>query len=512
MYEIIAYIGVVLFSTGILVWMSYQLGNNHSFAVGHVIWQETKYWEVGSMVDIAAVQKGATCPDGYDAIKGIFPGTREYCTPYFNSAPFMVGKCKANRVSGSNHDGIPMTSLSYINNQTICIKRDSSINYHYIAQKRTTKFKPNCDQFSQKCGGNSDHSFCISKGNIGNYKTCPVNQLDFSNSLESLPASLTNESTKPLLNSYTAHLTTQGTSSPIVNLLFLLSRPCAIEWQSYSRRQQEVHLIYKVDNCEFQENWSKEHLLYTSTKMREVEYSVYEENQLIKSIGEHVPHYAKEELMLNEYHIYYKTYSLWKSECQSVYTTEQVADAFANSSKLALDTDQIWTFSIILLIGSIVVINISLRVPSLFLVMPGFFLLMLVLIIVYLFSALNDTNSINLTILDYAVANNCSDSVLQLSFERLQRELGAVKGRIVIALIFAFLDVGLMIAPVCYMLVKKMNEERRAMSTQQVVSSDTLLNRGDAPVGRVSIPLMRINRPPESDYDGARKNERDPFR
>ena len=55
--------------------------------------------------------------------------------------------------------------------------------------------------------------------------------------------------------------------------------------------------------------------------MQETELGVYEENDFLDKIGDHVPKFGREELMNNNYKVYYRTYSLWKNDCQNKYST-----------------------------------------------------------------------------------------------------------------------------------------------------------------------------------------------
>ena len=65
--------------------------SSDSVNYGEVIWMETRQWDKGAIVDLLSTQD-SSCPSGYEAVMGTFPGTSDYCRRPIGFAD-SLGKC-----------------------------------------------------------------------------------------------------------------------------------------------------------------------------------------------------------------------------------------------------------------------------------------------------------------------------------------------------------------------------------------------------------------------------------
>lgn len=100
-----------------------------------------------------------------------------------------------------------------------------------------------------------------------------------------------------------------------MTLQFLLSRPCGNLGDSYVSRTNDINVIYKINQCNYDKDGNNQHTLFYPTNMTQLELAVYRDNDFIKTIGDYVPNPNVDEFINNNYTLYYRPYSLWKTEC-----------------------------------------------------------------------------------------------------------------------------------------------------------------------------------------------------
>lgn len=127
---------------------------------GHVIKLETAEWDKGGIVDMISITNNGSCPWDYETILGKFPGTSNYCKRVIGVDT--VGECPR-KTSGYTVYGLGELDFSIVNNQTLCIRRDHSLNYHTLAKSRGKSCSKNL------CGSSNDTNkrFCLDN--------CPIN-------------------------------------------------------------------------------------------------------------------------------------------------------------------------------------------------------------------------------------------------------------------------------------------------------------------------------------------------
>lgn len=108
---------------------------------------------------------------------------------------------------------------------------------------------------------------------------------------------------------------TNSSNNPLVSVEFRISRPCGRLSNSYVNRTGDLKRYYRVDQCNFDDDGNKEHILYYPTTFRQSEYTVSKENDLIDTIKANVPSFSEGALKWNSYYLYYRPYSHWSSKC-----------------------------------------------------------------------------------------------------------------------------------------------------------------------------------------------------
>lgn len=77
----------------------------------------------------------------------------------------------------------------------------------------------------------------------------------------------------------------ESSYNPLVTIEFRLSRPCGILHDSYAARDKKMNDYYSVDFCNFKNTkGNKEHPLYYPTGLKQNEYEVYKQNDLLEDI------------------------------------------------------------------------------------------------------------------------------------------------------------------------------------------------------------------------------------
>lgn len=74
----------------------------------------------------------------------------------------------------------------------------------------------------------------------------------------------------------------KNASNPIVDLHYGLSRPCGDVNYHYQPRDTKVNDLMKVGECEFDMNGTVLHPEYIDTGLKESEYDVFYNNQILK--------------------------------------------------------------------------------------------------------------------------------------------------------------------------------------------------------------------------------------
>ena len=146
--------------------------------------------------------------------------------------------------------------LSVINNQTLCVQRDSSLTYTNLVKQRTASTCP------KSCGPSSstDYTFCIDAS-----RTCPINGLVTSNSTQ-----LSNA----LLGGWSASLIHNANmTSPVPKLWLAISQPCGNLAQPLIIRNVPIPPIYDNEGCSYTNADSTQtHTLFSPTSFQDVEY------------------------------------------------------------------------------------------------------------------------------------------------------------------------------------------------------------------------------------------------
>jgi hypothetical protein len=86
-------VNVAILTIGII--LSFQNPSYYS----EIIQTETSEWGKGAIVDFVESTNGA-CPNNFEKVTGVFPGTRAYCDPLFGDP--VVGTCEENDKEGAN--------------------------------------------------------------------------------------------------------------------------------------------------------------------------------------------------------------------------------------------------------------------------------------------------------------------------------------------------------------------------------------------------------------------------
>ena len=93
---------------GMGLWLKFQGASQHS----KIIFQETKEWDLGPVLDVIA--SSGPCKDGTEPKRPVFQGTRTYC---YQGAPnkYTMGACAKNRDSWSTVYGLGSRVMTSMN-------------------------------------------------------------------------------------------------------------------------------------------------------------------------------------------------------------------------------------------------------------------------------------------------------------------------------------------------------------------------------------------------------------
>lgn len=180
-------------------------------------------------------------------------------------------------------------------------------------------------------------------------------------------------------------------------------------------------ILMDDDNTCFYDNSGKEHVQYSYSGFDQTEYDIYNSNGWINNIKEKVPNYKDSDLQQNTYKLYYKPYSLWTKDCQSVYSTSDVAAVGDQVGLLSTGFFVLFVTSVVLY--GVMFLNLIFSSsfgrsgqPIGYLMILVFILLetigFIVLIIMYCI-AFQTLRTVDRKQLNYYSAMECSDSVLQ---------------------------------------------------------------------------------------------------
>ena len=86
-------------------------------------------------------------------------------------------------------------------------------------------------------------------------------------------------------------------------------------------------LFKSADTCLFNLNDSKAHPEFYETHFKYSEYEVLRDNNLIDDISRKYHDFDKNELLKNDFTLYYKNFAMWKGECAKDYSTEQIYES-----------------------------------------------------------------------------------------------------------------------------------------------------------------------------------------
>ena len=107
-------------------------------------------------------------------------------------------------------------------------------------------------------------------------------------------------------------------NSPISGMMYGLSRPCGNGNEEYMNRNVDLGKFYteKISTCSYRSpSGNFQHSLYFPTSFSQTEYGVYRDSLLLDAIKNNIPRYSEDDLRLNSYRLYYRTYSEWKVDC-----------------------------------------------------------------------------------------------------------------------------------------------------------------------------------------------------
>ena len=205
------------------------VGSGSTQQYGGVIRTESQEWNKHPIVDVITTN-ATTCPENHEQVTGIFFGTRNYCNYIVKG--YTVGSCKRKQGLYTTN-GLDPSTFKKFDNSTICIKRDTSLDYHQLATMRDSR---TCS-LDSGCGSSiySDKRFCL-RGTA----QCPPNSLltYLKNQTQMTPSMMD-------LNSqyFKEFNRTNAINSPISGVRFAISRPCADLSKNFVRRQVKSHRL-----------------------------------------------------------------------------------------------------------------------------------------------------------------------------------------------------------------------------------------------------------------------------
>lgn len=233
---------------------------------GEVIKQETTEWSRGPIVDITSVASGSACPANYETVTGTFYGTQTYCDRYFGS--YYLGTCTKKRGQGTTVYGLSDSTISTINSQVVCVKRDKVLTYHSMVTSRS-----NFCSTGTVCGSATDPNkqFCIPST-----ISCPLNGLMIEKTSVNYSSPTT---TSTLQGGWTAYeIRNNQTNSPISALKLAINPPCGNLDDDYLRRTYMISSLYDANNGDclyYNADGTHEHTLFYPTSLSDTELNVY---------------------------------------------------------------------------------------------------------------------------------------------------------------------------------------------------------------------------------------------
>lgn len=216
-------------------------------------------------------------------------------------------------------------------------------------------------------------------------------------------------------------------------MIFGLSRPCGNGFEEYMNRNIDLGIFYteKISSCSYRSpSGNLQHPLYFPTSFSQTEYGVYRDHRLLDAIKAVVPKYSDDNLRLNSYRMYYRTYSEWKFDCQAVYTTHDLQNFGEELGQLEGGYFPIQALGISLFAIALfetVLMCLPLCRPcrcfrccsrSTYIFYP-IYVGLLIGILITNKNQVGPLNRLDKSMIDYAIKNECSDEVLMTALRGL---------------------------------------------------------------------------------------------